>query len=146
MAEIQELLINSSLITHDSVGGESFEFVVNADLRVTECVKVVSTMSGAVEPIIQAGISLEGMLFELNHIRVNPRVDNSIIIDALTEALQNIDVRVDNRPSTESMAVCYKPLGEISDNVRFYLGNNSKIVFLSPAHRPKLISNNQFLR
>lgn len=94
-------------------------------------------------PIKNAAVTLDGLLFELNHVRVNPRVDNSYIISCLTDALKNIGVEVKNQPSANSMATTYKPLGEISDNVRFYLNNKTQVVFLSPSTRPKLVIVNK---
>ena len=99
-----------------------------------------------ISPIEDAAVALDGLLFELNHVRVNPRVDNSYIIGCLTEALKNIGVEVKDQPGANSMATCFKPLGEISDNVRFYLNNKTQVVFLSPSTRPRLVvANNKRL-
>lgn len=137
-----EILINSSLVTHGEIG-ESYEFILNSSLCVVECVKVDSIAHGIISPIENAEKNLNGMLFELNHVRVNPRVDNSVIIQTLTEALQRIGVNVNNSPEQNSIAVTFKPLGEISDNVRFYIGSMNKVTFLSPATRPKLVTINE---
>lgn len=134
----QEILINSSLVTHDEIG-ESYEFILNSRLCVVECVKVDSLAHGIISPVEDAEKSLNGMLFELNHVRVNPRVDNTVIIQTLTTALEQIGVNVHNTPDSNTMSVTFKPLGEISDNVRFYIGTMNKVVFLSPATRPKLV-------
>ena len=133
-----EILINSSLVTHDNVG-DSYEFVINDNLQVVECVKVDSHAHDIINSIDNAAITLDGLLFELNHVRVNPRVDNTHIINCLTEALNNIGVAVCNPPEADSMALCFKPLGEISDNVRFYLNKKSQVIFLSPSTKPKLV-------
>lgn len=138
-----EILINSSLVTHDGYR-ESYEFVLDDSLRVIECVKVDPTAQNIISPIEDAAEELDGLLFELNHVRVNPRVDNTYIINCLTKALNNIGVEVKNQPSKDSMATCFKPLGEISDNVRFYLNNKTQVVFLSPATRPKLVKTDEW--
>ncbi len=136
-----EILINSSLVTHDGYP-ESYEFVLDETLKVIECVRVDPMAQSMISPIENAAETLDGLLFELNHVRVNPRVDNTFIIECLTKALENIGVEVKNQPSSNSMATTYKPLGEISDNVRFYLNNKTQVVFLSPSTRPRLVSNN----
>ena len=136
-----EILINSSLVTHDGYR-ESYEFVLNESLCVIECIKVDPMAQNMISPIEDIAASLNGLLFELNHVRVNPRVDTSFIIGCLTEALKNIGVEVKNQPDSNSMATCFKPLGEISDNVRFYLNNNTQVVFLSPSTRPRLVVAN----
>lgn len=118
---------------------ESYEFVLDDALHVIECVKVDPMAQNIISPIENAAITLDGLLFELNHVRVNPSVDNSYIISRLTAALGEIGVQVKNQPSPNSIATCFKPLGEISDNVRFYLNNKTQIVFLSPSMRPKLV-------
>ncbi len=133
-----EILINSSLVTHNGYR-ESYEFVLNDELRVMECVRIDPTAQSIISHIEDAAVVLDGLLFELNHVRVNPRVDNSHIIQCLTQALNQVGVQVKNQPQANSMATCFKPLGEISDNVRFYLNNKTKVVFLSPAIRPTLV-------
>lgn len=139
MNQATEILINAQLVTHDDQE-QYYEFVLDESLKVMECVKVNSSITGNLQAILNASHNLDGMLFELNHVRVNPKVDNTHIISCLTLALENIGVNVNNPPTQDSMALCFKPLGEISDNVRFYLDNKSHLVFLSPATRPKLVS------
>lgn len=134
----REILISSYQVTPHS-NGEPYEFILNHELTVMECVKVVSLNQSIIRPINDSKTVLEGMLFELNHVRVNPRLDNTFIIKQLTEHLQQIGVRVSNQPKQNSMTVCFKPLGEISDNVRFYLNKEGKLVFLSPSTRPRLV-------
>ncbi len=137
-----EILINSSLVTHDGYK-ESYEFVLDEDMHVLECVKIDPMAQSIINHIEDAAITLDGLLFELNHVRVNPRVDNSFIISRLTEALNDIGVEVKNQPQQNMMATCYKPLGEISDNVRFYLNTKTQVVFLSPSTRLRVIKGDQ---
>lgn len=137
-----EILINSSLVTHDGYQ-ESYEFVLDDSMRVLECVRIDPNAQSVINHIDDAAVTLDGLLFELNHVRVNPRVDNSYIISCLTKALNEIGVEVKSQPGHNSMAAAYKPLGEISDNVRFYLNTQTQIVFLSPASRLKVIQGDQ---
>lgn len=137
-----EILINSSLVTHEGYR-ESYEFVLNDKLKVVECVKIDPAAQNVISHIDNAAVELDGLLFELNHVRVNPRVDNSYIISCLTSALHEIGVEVKNQPQQNAMATTFKPLGEISDNVRFYLNNKTEVVFLSPSTRLKLVSSNR---
>lgn len=138
-----EILINAKQVTQ-SDNGDAYEFILNEHLQVLECVKIESLARGIIRPIYEVKNSLQGMLFELNHVRVNPRLDNSEIIKSLTDALKDIGVNVSNPPSKDTVAVCFKPLGEISDSVRFYLNKNEELIFLSPAMRPRLICSNKF--
>lgn len=141
MREATEILLNAMQVTNHSLGG-GYEFILNADLTVLECIKIESMKQGIVTPIKSPSQVLEGMLFELNHIRVNPRLDNRHMIDVLTQALGEVGVRVLNRPHHNNMAVCHRPLGEITDNVRLYVGNLSRLIFLSPSSKKlRLISN-----
>lgn len=128
-------------MTNNGEYTESYEFVIDQNMSVVECVRVESDINGLIRPIDNAAVTLDGMLFELNHVRVNPRVDNSHIIQCLTSALHDVGVEVRNSPANESIAMCFKPLGEISDNVRFYLNNKTQIIFLSPAGRPQVVKN-----
>lgn len=134
-----EILINSSLVTNDKNGyGETYEFVLDEDMHVVECVKINPYSQTIITQIENAAVTLDKLLFELNHVRVNPRVDNTDIIESLTAALEKIGVHVTNTPHQNDMATTFKPIGEITDNVRFYIGNNSIVVFLSPSTRPQL--------
>jgi len=138
----KEILINSSLVTHDGYR-ESYEFVLDDNLCVIECIKVDPMAQSMISPIEDAAVTLDGLLFELNHVRVNPRVDNTYIIECLTRALENIGVKVKNQPDSKDMASTFRPLGEISDNVRFYLNNKTQVVFLSPSTRLKLVKSSR---
>lgn len=136
-----EILISSRQVTRQNLGA-SYEFILNNELHVIECVEIESVQRNKIRPIPNSTHILKDMLFELNHVRVNPKMDNTLIINRLTFALQDIGVYVSNPPPKDSMAVCFRPLGEISDNVRFYLNPDSKLIFLSPSIRPKLICSN----
>lgn len=135
-----EILINSSLVTHDGYK-ESYEFVLDEEMRVIECVKIDPTAQNVISHIENAAEELADKLFELNHVRVNPRVDNSYIISCFTKALNNIGVEVKNQSKKGSPN--YKPLGEISDNVRFYLNPKTQVVFLSPSTRLTVIQGDR---
>lgn len=136
-----EILLNARQVTRNKEG-DAYEFILNEALRVVECVKVALGVRGTLTPVKDMTESLNGLLFELNHVRVNPKVDNTFIIKRLTKALEDIGVSVSHTPSQDSMATCFKPMGEISDNVRFYLNADKTLVFLSPASRLKLIRCN----
>jgi hypothetical protein len=137
-----EILINARQVTRTD-SGDAYEFILNENLQVLECVKIESLARGIIRPIYEIKSSLQGMLFELNHVRVNPRLDNTEIIRNLTDALNEIGVQVSNPPPKDTVAVCFKPLGEISDSVRFYLNKNEELIFLSPSMRPKVICSNK---
>jgi len=136
-----EILINATLVNPLDYA-EIFEFVLNEELYVIECVRVESLAEGIVFPIDNFQKTLNETLFELNHVRVNPRVDNTFIINKLTQSLQNIGVGVSNPPNQDHMAMCFKPLGEISENVRFYFTETAKCVFLSPNVKLTVIKDN----
>jgi hypothetical protein len=134
-----EILISCYHLTPES-RGDTYEFIVNDHLAVLECVHLEVAHQRMARPIKNAVAVLEGMLFELHHVRVNPKLNNSAIIRRLIEALNQIGVKVFNQPAEDSLEICYKPLGEISDNVRFYLSpKEGTLVFLSPVMKPKLV-------
>ncbi len=137
LAIASEILICAHQVTPDNTG-ETFEFVLNYHLQLTDCIQLNQTQS---KPFLvhNAKAELQGFLFELKHVRVNPKLDNSVMIQKLTKTFQKIGVNVLNQPDQQSIAICYKPLGEMSDNVRFYLTPDGQVVFLSPATRPKLV-------
>lgn len=132
-----EILINAFQVT-DQLKGDSYEFVLNEELKVIECVRIEPRPKSTLKPVKDVHINLEGLLFELNHVRVNPRMDNTSIIQRLTTAFQDIGVRVFNQPKQHDMKVCFKPLGELSDSIRFYICGTAKVIFLSPTKKPQL--------
>lgn len=136
-----EILINASLVSSED-WAEIYEFVLNEDLFVIECVRVESLSEGIIYPVQDYKQTLANALFELNHVRVNPRLDNHFIIDKLTTALKDIGVNVYNSPSQDHMASCYRPLGEITENVRFYFTEVGRCIFLCPNGKLKEINRN----
>ncbi|HEV2523650.1 MAG TPA: hypothetical protein VGU44_00775 [Gammaproteobacteria bacterium] len=132
------LLIRSTQLTQGEMGNE-YEFILDNQLNVLKWVKLKTDRPRVFYPRDNANMALEGMLFELNHVRVNPMLDNTRMIAKLTDALTEIGVTICNQPHKTSMAICFKPMGEIRDNVRFYLNKEGKLVFLSPSTRPRLV-------
>ncbi len=133
MATLQpatELLINATRVG-DNFLEHAYEFVINDQLLVTECVHIESLGNGLVLPILDFKKSLKGTLFELNHVRVNPLLDNTVMTSTLTQALRDIGVGINNPPPQDSMAQCFRPLGEIKDNVRFHLNADGSLQFLT---------------
>lgn len=134
-----ELLLHATRVTPEPVA-DTYEFILNNGLIVTECVRVESLAEGVIFPIANFTNELLGVLFELNHVRVNPRMDNRTIIDTLAGALEEIGVNIFNRPDERSMAMCFRPLGEMSANVRFYMDQNGHLTFLSPNGKLRVVA------
>ena len=133
-----EIVINSSLVTPCNEA-LFYEFVLNEQLTVIECGFVESLAQGLVTRIDDFPHRLEGMLFELNHVRVNPKLDNTKVLAKLAQSLEESGVYICNPPSVDMMAMCFKPLGELSDIVRFYLSYQNKLIFLSQSVRLRRI-------
>lgn len=134
-----EILINATRVNPSQVT-DLYEFVLNDALYVIECVRVESLAEGIIYPVNNYLFELKNVLFELNHVRVNPRLDNTPMIESLTQRLEAIGVEVINPPSQDSMAMCYRPLGEITENVRFYFSESGAITFLCPNAKLKAVS------
>jgi hypothetical protein len=128
----KELVINATLVTQEAEA-VFYEFILNDELHVSECGYLESLSQGRVKPIYEPIKALYGSLFELNHVRVNPHLDNTDILMHLTNALESSGVRIKNAQPGDFMSVCFKPLGELSDVVRFYIAPNSQLIFLSSA-------------
>lgn len=148
MQTAKEILINAFAVSskknikHD----HQFEFIIDDKFKLLECVQLLTATpdkNSMVMPI-EDNQSIHNVLFELNHVRVNPKLNNNSIISMLMSTLSEIGVRIDNQPGNDSLAVCYKPLGEIIDNVRFYIKENNKIIFLSNTAKPRLVNSNRF--
>jgi hypothetical protein len=133
-----EILINATLVSSNNFA-DIYEFVLNEELRAIECVHVESLAEGTIFPIDDFKRTLNKVLFELNHVRVNPKANNQAIIQKITSELRSIGVGVKHPPPAQLMSICYRPLGEITDNVRFYFDLDGKLVFLSPVSKPVLV-------
>lgn len=125
----REIVINATLVTE---GPEAifYEFILDGNLFVSECGYLESLSQGKVKPILEPIKSLYGSLFELNHVRVNPHMDNTYILSQLSQALQDSGVRIKHARPSDFMSVCFKPLGELTDVVRFYIAPDSHLVFM----------------
>lgn len=133
LAIASELLLSAYQLTPDDTG-DTFEFILNYHLEATECRHLENKI-----PKQAFSERLGGALFELKHVRVNPALDNRLMIQQLVKQFNKIGVTVFNQPTPDSMAMCYRPIGEISATIRFYLQPNGTVIFLSPTTRPKLI-------
>jgi len=126
-----EILIHAHRVNTTN-SADPFEFVFNDSLQVVECVQIPSLSTGMAYPVLDFRTTLQGVLFELNHVRVDPLRDNTRIIESLTNAFADIGVDIYNAPSPHSMQMTYRPLGEIADRIRFYFTESGHCVFLCP--------------
>lgn len=135
-----QILLNAHQVTALNQPMETYEFVIDESLSVTECIKIKSKFYQASQVVHCPGRDLVDLLFELNHVRIDPKVDNTLMITKLKEAFREVGVSV-KTPHHKSMQTCYKPLGEISANIRFFVRPDHELVFLSSAVRPRLLIN-----
>lgn len=141
-----EILISAFRVTHPLSHApyhpDTYEFVLNDDMHLVECFKILVPTQGIRKNLaLQGEVNyLENVLFELQHVRVNPKKNNTHIIQRLILALNDIGVSVQSQPSHQDMQLCYKPLGEIEECVRFYLTGSRKIIFLCPTKGPRLMA------
>lgn len=145
----EEILINARRVRKED-SFDTYEFVVHKDdesdeLFVSECVHVESLIEGIIVPIDNYQQHLKEVLFELNHVRVNPRIDNTLLLEQLTNTLQSIGVEVNNPPSQDSIAICFKPLGEIKDTVRFFMDKNGQLHFMTTDVHLRVIRNSALI-
>jgi hypothetical protein len=139
MKQATELVINSTLVT-DRYEAIFYEFVLDEGLKVAESGFVESLSQKRMRAVKNPVEELDGMLFELNHVRVNPRVDNTLILARLARALEESGVSITHPPRGDDLTVCFKPLGELSDVVRFYINHQGRLTFLSSSVRLQVIS------
>jgi hypothetical protein len=139
MKQATELVINSTLVT-DKYEAIFYEFVLDEGLKVTECGFVESLSQKRMRSVKDPVMDLARMLFELNHVRVNPRVDNTLILARLARALEESGVSITHPPRGDDMSVCFKPLGELSDVVRFYINHEGRLTFLSSSVKLHVVS------
>ena len=139
--ETCEILINATLVTAHA-SADIYEFVLNQDLEIVECVHVESLASNKASPVQNYRERFKETLFELNHVRINPRINNERIVATLTQALNDIGVEVKHQPHVNDLAQYYKPLGEITENVRFHFNVSGHCTFLCPKATLKLVNPN----
>ena len=131
------LIINATQVVSDNCA-EIYEFLLDENLNVIECTYIPSLSHHKQCPVKAFTETLQGDLFELNHIRVNPMLDNDQLLDSVRSAIEQSGVEIHDAPESDAMALCFKPLGELSDIVRFYVRPDASLVFLSQAVKLKM--------
>jgi hypothetical protein len=134
----REILVNATRLTQSNEA-TVYEFILDDKLKVIELVHITALAEGLVESVKNYQQLFAGELFELNHVRVNPHLDNRPIIEHLSNTLTNIGIQIQHPPHPNDMALTYKPLGEIKDNVRFYYNQATEVTFLCPHPKLRLI-------
>ncbi len=134
-----KITINATKITSDESSAVIYEFVLDMNLDLVACGYYQSVSQGRMKLINNFRDHLEGELFELNHVRVNPNINNDLVLHRLKKALQASGIEVKSPPEEILMAICYKPLGELNDTVRFYLNDENFLVFLSTTAKLSLV-------
>lgn len=157
----KELLINAFLVSHNTRNFNyldeysytslyksvltkpvvHFEFILNNKLQLVQCAKLhlASAKKHCTINEIPNYKDIYNELFEISHVRVNPNYDNTEIIKTFTKTLEDLGVTLHNQPKNNSIAICFKPLGEIRDTVRFYIKENNTAIFLASNYKPKLV-------
>lgn len=119
-----EIVINTTCLSDNKF----YEFVVDDTISVVD----FGRLSANGQEVFSLDESeLKNKLFELNHVRVNLKRNNHVILTKLHNALVNCGVTI-HKPDTPITAK-FKPLGELSHTVRFYVKAHGELVFLSEA-------------
>lgn len=120
-----------------------FEFLINEHLELLKCIQVSIPSKynnyNYTENKIKNFNEIYNILFELNHVRINPKLNNYAILEILSIMLLNLGIKIENPPNHDSLEMCFKPLGEIKDRIRFYIKDNNQTIFLSNRAKPRLI-------
>lgn len=139
MKTATEIVINSTLVT-SNYEAIFYEFVLDDGLKVVDCGYLESLSQHKMRAVGDPIIQLEGKLFEINHVRVNPRVDNTLILARLAKSLEQSGVNITNPAKHDDIQLCFKPLGELSDIVRFYVNHAGRLTFLSSSVKLHIVS------
>jgi hypothetical protein len=120
----------------------SYEFTLDANLTIQECTKITkfkNNVNKLITNINNPSVELQNLLFELDYIRVNPKLDNTYIINSTLHKLKKFGINSTQVPHNNSIKICYMPLGRLSNTMRFYINNSNHIILLSTMFKPKLI-------
>lgn len=139
MKTATEIVINSTLVTNN-YEAIFYEFVLDEGLKVVECGYLESLSQHRMRAVADPILELDGKLFEINHVRVNPRVDNTLILARLAKALEQSGVKITHPARHDEIQLCFKPLGELSDIVRFYVNPTGRLTFLSSSVKLHVVS------
>lgn len=120
------ILLNVHEITNKGFGSK-YDLVVDEQMNIVESIEQLPANNYT--PV--ASQLLVDRLFELSHVNINPYIDNSLIVTSFTSELEKIGVVVSNKPANDSIAMCYKPIGDLSCNVRLKVGSNNKLILVS---------------
>ena len=125
------IVINATEISADNNTAEIYEFVLDLNLKITSCSHIKSISQRRIQILSDYEKQLRDKLFELNHVRVNPMINNDLILHRFKKALELTGVKLKSPPDDILMAICYKPLGELENIVRFYIKDQDSLVFMS---------------
>ena len=104
--------------------------------QVVDYFKHLETGSEALQ-LQSYGKTNEGRLLQLVFISSPENLKN---LESIRKThLQNSGIEVKSPPDEVLMAICYKPLGELSEVVRFYVKDDGSLVFLSKSAKLKLV-------
>lgn len=126
-----KIVINATKVSAHDQSAEIYELVLDQAINVVSCSYVQSVSQARTKLIPDFKDKLVGDLFELNHVRIDPNAKNDLILFRLKKALESSGVKLTAPPDEILMAICYKPLGEINEDVRFYFKPDCSLVFLT---------------
>lgn len=136
-----EIVINATKMSSNNKIAEVYDFVLDLDLNIISCSYIKSISLGEADYIKDYHARFSDDLFELNHVRVNPKLNNTEILNKFKQELINTGVDIIDPPDEVLMSMCYRPIGELNDIVRFHLdrNNHSKLVFMSKRAKLSLV-------
>ena len=132
------IIINGTLLDN-MFSAQCYDFILNKSLRLEKCELFNSAVKNKKRITSRTYYKLYNQLFELNHVRVNPNLDNTLILNKLRDIIKESGVDIKNIPKKDEITICYNPLGELDDNVRFYLNDELNLKFLSSAVKLRII-------
>lgn len=105
------------------------------DFQLNKMVEIVSYKLQASSNWItinkESAVRRNNNLFELNYLVFNTDQESDFDLSALIKKIESSGVTVSNQPNHDDLRVMYKPIGDLSNRVRFYITNSCDIVFLS---------------
>lgn len=123
------ILLNTTEISQSSAN--IFEFILSTPTFViSECYHVINAGSPSFYQINPPFLPLQGHLFEVNHLRIDPLARPNEIIPLLKQHLKGFGLSLP--PEQESCLHCWT--WPASFKLRMSLSNYGDLLFMSPTH------------
>jgi hypothetical protein len=123
-----QLLLNTTEVNYQNAA--LYEFILSAPgFFVNECYYVKNQGTPVIETVENPYKNLNGKVFEINHLRIDPKADPKNILNLFEKHLSNIGLKI---PQSVTQHACW--MWPKNFQLRFKLDIKEGLIFMSPSN------------